>query len=416
MGFLKRAAARSHIVASGPPRDPVVASWFGGAATASGQTVNSDKAMSSVWVYACVKVLAETLASVPWNVHKNLPDGGQEVDKIHPLHSVLHDQPNHYQTSFEFREMLMGHTALRGNGYAEIIPTAGNPVSALIPLHPDRVRPFWAPDKTVAYDYQPLTGPSRVILGHEMFHVRGLSFDGLAGLNPIHLHRETVGEDFAAQEYGARFWENDATPSGVLKKEGHFSSDEVATRVLKSWQAAQTGINRHKTALLEDGLEYDAIGLSHADAEYINSRGFSGLQIARIYRVPPHMIGILDRATFNNIEHLTLGFIKFSMRPWFVRWEQATRRDLFTAAGQHTHFNEFNAEGLLRGDTKARRELYHGGILDGWLTRNEARKKENLNPITGLDEPLVPTNMTLDSLIADLVKENLDAQPATQQD
>jgi len=411
MGILKSAlGTRSHKVQSGPPGDPVVASWFGGAATASGQSVNPDKAMSSPWVYACVGVLAETLASVPWNVYKNLKPTGRDVDRGHHLWGVLHDQPNHWQTSFEFREMMMGHITLRGNAYAEIIPTGGNPVSELIPLHPDRVRPFRAPDKSIAYDHQPLIGPRRIILQHEMFHIRARSQDGLVGLSPIQLHRETIGEDFAAQEYGARFWANDATPRGIIKHPQHFKDDESAERFRKSWQEAHTGINRHKTAVLEDGMEYQAMGLSRADAEYIEDRKFTGLQIARIYRVPPHMIGILDRATFNNIEHLTLGFVKFTMRPWFVRWEQAAKRDLFTTAGQLTHVNEFLVDGLLRGDTKARRELYHGAILDGWMDRNEVRAKENLNPREGLSDLLIPMNMTLSDLLAEEVKEKIDAE------
>ncbi|MCH8131405.1 MAG: phage portal protein [Myxococcales bacterium] len=208
--------------------------------------------------------------------------------------------------------MLMVHLALRGNGYAEIIPSGGNPVAELIPLHPDRVRPFWAPDNTVAYQYQPLNGPSRIILGAEMFHVRGLGFDGLSGLSPIRLHRETIGEDFAAQEYSARFWANDATPSGVLKIEGTLG-DEAQARLRKSWEEQQTGINRHRPALLEDGLEYEAIGLTREDAQYVESRKFTGLQIARMFRIQPNKIGILDRATFSNIEQQSIEFVVDTM-------------------------------------------------------------------------------------------------------
>ncbi len=409
-GFLRRhLGARSHKVGSAPPRDPVVASWFGGGATASGQTVNADKALSSIWVYACVRVLAETLASVPWNVYRRTDKGGRERDRDHALWPILHDQPNHWQTSFEFREMMMGHTALRGNGYAEIVSTNGNPVSELIPLHPDRVRPFRAPDRTIVYDYQPPGGPSRIILQHEMFHVRGLSTDGLVGLNPIQLHRETIGEDFAAQDYGARFWADDATPPGILKMAGHFKDDEAAQRFKKSWQEAQSGVNRHKTAVLEEGMDYQAIGLNHVDAEYIEGRKFGGLQIARMFRMVPHIIAILDRSTNNNIEHQGIEFVTHTMQPWFVRWEQAARRDLFTEAGRRTHFNEFLLDGLLRGDTKARREFYHSGVLDGWMTRNEVRAKENLNHIEGLDEPLVPVNMTLSDALKDLIEENTNA-------
>ena len=303
--------------------------------------------------------------------------------------------------------MLMAHVVLRGNGYAEIIPSAGNPVAELIPLHPDRVRPFWAPDMTVAYEYQPLDGPSRIILGSEMFHVRGLGVDGLSGLNPIRLHRETIGEDFAAQEYSARFWANDATPSGVLKIPGTLD-DEAGQRLRKSWERQQTGVNRHRPALLEDGLEYEAIGLTREDAQYVESRKFNGVQIARMFRIQPHMIGILDRATFSNIEAQGIEFVVYTMGPWLRRWEQATRRDLFTVASRRTHFSEFLVDGLLRGDRKARGEFYKSGIINGWLTRNEVRRRENLNPIKGLDEPLVPVNMTLSDALAKMVEDKID--------
>ncbi|MCH8275892.1 MAG: phage portal protein [Armatimonadetes bacterium] len=319
---------------------------------------------------------------------------------------VLHDQPNPTQTSYEFREMLMAHVALRGNGYAEIIPTAGNPVAELIPLHPDRVRPFWAPDKTVAYRYQPLNGPSRIILGAEMFHVRGLGFDGLSGMSPIRLHRETIGEDFAAQEYSARFWANDATPSGVLKIEGTLG-DEAQARLRKSWEEQQTGANRHRPALLEDGLEYEAIGLTREDAQYVESRKFTGLQIARMFRIQPHLVGILDRATFSNIEAQGIEFVVYTMGPWLRRWEQAARRDLFTAASRRTHFSEFLVDGLLRGDRKARSEFYKTAIINGWMSRNEVRRRENLNRRDGLDEFLVPLNMTLSDALAQMIEDKL---------
>ena len=399
---------RSHKVGSGPPRDPVVAEWFGAAgATAAGVSVTPDKALQSVWVWACVRVLAETLAQLPWIVYKRLDKDGRERDTGHPLWEVLHDQSNKWQTSFEFREMLMGHVVLRGNGYAEIIPSAGNPVAELIPLHPDRVRPFWAPDKTVAYEYQPLDGPTRIILGSEMFHVKGLGFDGLSGFNPIRLHRETIGEDFAAQEYSARFWANDATPSGVLKHPESLS-EEAQARLRKSWEQQQTGANRHRPAVLEEGLVYEAIGLTREDAQYVESRKFNGVQIARMFRIQPHMIGILDRATFSNIEAQGIEFVVYTMGPWLRRWEQATRRDLFTVASRRTHFSEFLVDGLLRGDRKARAEFYKSAIINGWMSRNEVRRRENLNPVEHLDEFLVPVNMTLSDALAKLVEDKLD--------
>jgi len=216
---------------SAHPRDSVVAAWWGsGASTAAGVSVTPDKALTSGAVWAAVRLLAETVAMLPLFVYKRLPKDGREADRDHPLWRVLSDRPNRWQTPFEFREMMMGHVLLRGNAYAEILATGGNPIEEVMPLHPDRVVPFWAPDGRRAYRYQPREGGQRILLQDEVFHIHGLTSDGLKGLGPIQLHRETVGEDLAAQEYGARFLANDATPRGILRRSPTAIYDHIQRR------------------------------------------------------------------------------------------------------------------------------------------------------------------------------------------
>jgi HK97 family phage portal protein len=327
---------------------------------------------------------------LPLVIYRRTSDG-KERAPMHPLYTLLHDQPNRWQTSFEWREMMAGHLALRGNAYSEQISTGGRGISELIPLHPDRVRPFWAPDKRVAYEYVPEEGPSRVILQDEMLHIRGLGFDGLRGMNPIECQRETIGMTMAVNEHGARMFSNGTRLSGVLEHP-HRLGEESARRLKDSWQAAYAGTgNSGKTAVLEEGMKWHSVALSNEDAQYLETRKFQIADIARMFRIPPHLIADLDRSTNNNIEHQGMEFVVHSMGPWFKRFEQAIQRDLITQ--KNTYFAEFLVDALLRGDSDARSNLYKSGILDGWMTRNEVRAKENMNPLEGLDEPLVPLNM-----------------------
>lgn len=377
---------------SAPPRDPVVASWFGWNETASGANVTPDSALQVSAVYACVRVLAETLASVPLVVYKRLPNGGKDRDFAHYLYRILHDQPNEWQTSFEFREMMMGHLCLRGNAYAQIISGPKQGVSALVPLHPDRVRPFIAPNKKIAYEYQPLDGQKQVFLREEIFHLRGLSQDGIIGLNPIQLQREAVGLAMVTEEHGARLFSNGTELGGVLKHPGKMGKDAFE-RLEKSWKQRYAGIkNTGSTAILEEGMTFEKMGMTSEDAQFLETRKYQVSEIARIFRVPPHMIGDLEKATFSNIEQQSLEFVQFTMMPWFTRWEQAIQRDLIV--NKELNFTEFMVQGLLRGDLKSRYEAYATGRQWGWLSANDIRGMENLNPIEDGDVYLSPMNMT----------------------
>ncbi len=365
--------------------------------TSAGVRVTEETAMRHTAVYAAVKLLAETLASLPLSVYRRLPDGGKKALTEHPLHNLLHYQPNHYQSSFEFREMMQGHIGLRGNCYALKHVNAVGQIDALEPLHPNRVTPAWNENGRIIYKV--LTPVSKgaeigfvekVYTAEEIFHVRGLTLDGLIGLSPIAHHRETIGLGMAAQEYGNRFFSNDATPKGVLEYPGSFKNDEDFNQFRARWQSSQGGANRGKTAVLENGMKYNDIGMTNEDAQFLDTKKYNVTDIARIFNIPPHMIGDLEKATFSNISDQAIQFVVHTMRPWFVRWEQAFKRDMIV---EDDVFVEFNVDALLRGNIKDRYAAHAVGINTGFLTRNEARAMENKNPLPGLSEPLTPLNM-----------------------
>jgi len=366
--------------------------WYNpvGQATASGVRIDADFAMRCSAVYSCVRILSETLAGLPLIVYQRLPDGSRERATNHPIYDLLRSTPNKELTAFEWFEMQMGHLCLRGNAYNEIKPGPRGGVDQLTAIHPDNVTPKRISGEIV-YEVRDDGGRTRQLNSAEIMHNRGLSFDGILGLSPIDHHRESIGMNLAAMEYGARFFQNDATPRGVLETEKTFKNDIDRQKFKERMQASQTGANRHKMMLLENGFKYHDIGMSHEDAQFLELRQYGVTDIARIYRVPPHMIADLTKSAFSNIEHQSLDFVIHTMRPWFVRWEQSITRSLIV--NPRRFYVEFLVDALLRGDTKARYEAYKSGIEAGHLTRNEARKMENRNPLPGLDEPIQPLNM-----------------------
>lgn len=390
MGLLNKVATR----ASAHPRDPVIAEWWGGSAnSASGQVVTADTAMRVAAVFSCVRVISESLAQLPLVLYRQLSEG-KERAKDHPLYRVLHTKPNRWQTPYEFKRMLAGHAVLRGNGYARIAHTPGIAVAELIPLHPDRVRPFWY-NGAPAYEYTPPNGgPTQTIMHGEMFHLRGYSDDGLSGLNPIALHREAVGLALATEDHGARLFSNGVRPSGVLKMAGHLKDDETRKKFKQSFREAYAGSAKSgETLLLEDGLEWTQIGMTSEDAQFLETRQFQKSEIASIFRVPPHMIGDLTRSTNNNIEQQSLEFMTHTLGPWITCFEQAVTRDLIPENEQEDLIAEFMAEAMLRGDIKTRYTAYASGRQWGFLSANDIRRKENMNPIEDGDEYLTPVNM-----------------------
>ncbi|MGH3848556.1 MAG: phage portal protein, partial [Pseudonocardiaceae bacterium] len=351
----------------------------------AGIYVNEDTALRLTAVFAAVKILAESLAVLPLILYRRLRTGGKERATDHPLYTLAHDTPNEDHTSFELRELLQGHLGLRGNGYAEIIRDGRGIVRELEPLDPRCVRPYRLESGRPAYEVS-ASGKTRILLGRagEILHVRAYSIDGLIGLSPIAQAREAVGLGLAAEEYGSRFFVNDATPGGVL--EHPMSLGDTARKHIKEdWQKIFAGAGRHSIAVLEEGMKYTQVGISNHDAQFLELRKFQISEIARIYRVPPHMLADLDRATFANIEHMSLEFVMFSLLPWLRRWEQAFNRDLLTPSERQTYYFEFLVEGFLRGDFESRQRGLSIQRQNGIINANEWREIENKNPIGGED-------------------------------
>jgi HK97 family phage portal protein len=288
--------------------------------------------------------------------------------------------------------MLQGHLALRGNAFCQILANGRGEITELIPIHPDRVRMELLAEGDYRYRIQNQTGHEMVLPRGEVWHLRGLSSDGLLGLSPIELSRESLGMALAAQDYGARFFNNDAKPTGGwIEFPGNFKDAEAKRVFRESYQAAQSGANRGKVLVLENGMKFHEVGVTNKDAQFLELRKFQITDIARLFRVPPHMIADLDRATFSNIEQQSLEFVMHTMTPWAERWEASIEADLMLD-GDELEI-EFDFANLMRGDAASRSAYYQSGIQNGWLTRNEARIAENLNPIKGLDQPLRPLNM-----------------------
>jgi len=366
--------------------------WYGpiGSTTASGTRVSPNSALRVAAVFECIRVVTETMAMLPLIVYRQIPAGGKERATNHPLYAVLHDRPNEWQTSFEFREMMQGHLELRGNAYAEILPGPRGFADQLIPLHPDQVTVEQLSTGRILYHYSDPRGMTRIIPQEQMFHLRGFSQGGIVGMSPIQVQQETIGKAMASTEYGARFFANDATPGGVLEHPANLQ-DETAKRIRRSWQTAQTGKNRHKIAVLEDGMKYHEIGMTNRDAQYLESIEATTIDIAAMYRVPPHKIGRLGRATWNNIESQAIDWVVGGVLPRARRWETAIGRDLILRP--EIYFSEFLIEGLLRGDIKSRYEAYQIAFNNGWMSDNEIREKENMNPREGGDRYYVSSQV-----------------------
>lgn len=353
----------------------------------TGKAVNEESAMRMSAVNGCVRVLSETVGSLPLIVYKRLKEGKERaVD--HYLYSILHEQPNEYQTSMQFRETLMCHVLLWGNAYAEIMAPKGK-VEALIPRHPSDVK-MSEDGRFYEIDNE------RKIPYHQMLHVPGLGFDGRLGKSPIAMAKEAIGLGLAAEEFGSRFYANDARPGIALSHPGTLSED-AAKRLSDSWSSKHGGLdNAHGVAVLEEGMKVETFTIPPEDAQFLELRKFQVEEIARIYRVPLHMIQMQEKSTSwgSGIEQLGIGFVVYTLRPWLVRWEQAITSKLLLPAERKTYFAEFLVDGLLRGDAAARGAYYREQWNIGALSQNEIRALENRNPVPGGDDYYVPMNMT----------------------
>lgn len=352
----------------------------------SGKSVNEFTAMQTTAVYACVRILSETLAALPLQLYRYTP-GGKERVYDHPLYHLLHDEPNPEMTSFIFRETLMSHLLIWGNAYAQIIRDRLGRVQGLYPLRPDKMAVCRDENGQIYYIYTKNSDENPAIKPYgqvplrkdEVLHIPGLGFDGLVGYSPIAMARNAVGMTMACEEYGASFFANGASPSGVLEHPGVLKDP---AKVRDSWNAVYQGsANAHKVAVLEEGMKYQPIGIPPEEAQFLETRKFQLNEIARLYRIPPHMIGDLEKSSFNNIEQQSMEFVKYTLDPWVIRWEQAMQKALFLPEEKKKYFIRFNVNGLMRGDYESRMTGYSIGRQNGWLSANDIREMEDMNPV-----------------------------------
>lgn len=363
--------------------------------TAAGKSVTERTAMQTTAVYSCVKVISEAVASLPCFVYSEKPNGDMEKAVAHPLYNLLHLAPNAEMTAYTFIETALGHLLIWGNFYAQIIRDGrGYPV-ALYPLLPSGISVDRDKDtKQLIYTYQSDNGRVKLDRWH-VLHIPGLGFDGLLGYSPIALAKNSIGMAIATEDYGAAFFKNGANPGGVLEFPG--TVKDIA-RLKETWNAGYRGSdNSHKVAVLEEGAKFNPISIPPNEAQFLETRRFQLEEIARIYRVPLHLVGDLSHATFSNIEHQSLSFVKFTLMPWVRRLEQAFEISLLPPSEQTKFSVKFSVEGLLRGDYKSRMEGYAIGRQNGWLCANDIRRLENMNEIPaelGGDKFLVNGSMT----------------------
>ena len=373
--------------------------YMGG--TTSGKNVTERSAMQMTAVYSCVRILAEAIAGLPLHVYEYKSDGGKEKAIKHPLYLLLHDEPNPEMSSFVFRETLMTHLLLWGNAYAQIIRNGKNEVVSLYPLMPNKMTVDRDEKGQLYYEYQHSNDEANTLKGStvrlkptDVLHIPGLGFDGLVGYSPIAMAKNAIGMAIACEEYGAKFFANGAAPGGVLEHPGTIKDPQ---RVRESWQSTYSGTsNAHKIAVLEEGMKYTPIGISPEQAQFLETRKFQINEIARIFRVPPHMVGDLEKSSFSNIEQQSLEFVKYTLDPWVIRWEQSLTRALLSLDEKQKYFVKFNLEGLLRGDYQSRMNGYAIGRQNGWMSANDIRELENLDRIPaeeGGDLYLINGNM-----------------------
>lgn len=358
--------------------------------SSTGINVNETNSMQVSAVNACIRLLSESIAQLPIYLYKLEKDGSKVKATNHPLYFLLHDEPNPEMTSFSFREILMVHLLLWGNAYAQIIRNGKGDVIALYPLMPNRMTVSRNEHGQIIYRYitsldDPNSKDYQIVelTSYEVLHVPGLGFDGIVGHSPISMARNAIGTSIATEEYGTKFFKNGANPSGILSYPGILKDTE---KVRDSWNQAFGGPNNAgKVAVLEEGMSYTPISIPPNDCQFIESRKFAIEEIARIYRIPLHMIGSLEHATFSNIEQQSLEYVLYTLDPWVRRIEQAMHRSLLKRNEKTKYVIKFNVDGLLRGDYSSRMQGYATAIQNGFMSVNDVRRIEGMDLLSEED-------------------------------
>jgi len=359
--------------------------------------INERNALSIAAVFACVRAISEDVAKLPLHVYRE-GEKGKERLRNHPLARLLRDRPNAHMSAFDLRQTVTAHCLTWGNGYVEIVRDGNGRPAELWPLEPDRVevRRSTVNSDEIVYIYNdPADGKRRTIFEVDALHVKGLGYDGLIGYSVIAWARKSLGLTAAAEKFGSSFFGNSSLPKGVLEHPGVIG-EEGQKNLRDSWEKVHRGAaNYGKVAILEEGMKFNAITIPPEDAQFLETRQFQIPEACRWFRMPPHKIADLTRATFSNIEHSSIEYVGDTLLPWLVRWEQEIRRKCFTG-GEGNLYAEHLTAALLRGDLKSRYDAYAIGRQWGWLSPDDVREFENLNPIEGDGGKiyLVPANMT----------------------
>lgn len=360
--------------------NPFYEALYGEMRSRSGVSINDNNALTVAAIYCAVRLLAETIAQLPIQAYRRRKSGNKEWLSDYPAQITLAREPNPWQTSLEWREMMMGHVLLRGNAYSRIIAGIRGATTTLIPLNPACMKVEMLTSGRLRYTYSAPGGGAEVYSQDEIFHLRGLSTDGVMGISPVSTMKEPFGLAKAAETYGASFFGNSARPDGFLTTDAPLKP-EAAVQNRKMWEDVHRGpANAHRTAVLTNGLKWSSVGMNNQDSQFLETREFSVVEIARAFRVPPHMIYDLKRATFSNIEHQQLEFATYSILPWLRRWEERINRDLISDPDVYI---KFSMEGLLRGDMAARAEFYSKMIQTGVYTVDTVLELEDMNPVGG---------------------------------
>lgn len=359
----------------------------------AGVSVTPEKAMRQATFYACVKIISESISQLPLILYQRDGDTRKRAIK-HPLYDLLKTQPNDFQTSSEFWQFIAACVVARGVGYAQKVKTAAGRVIGLNPLPIDATEEIWAGNERV-YRITTSSGAVVDLPASDVFCVKGLTLDGKTPVSPVGYMRSCLGLTMAAEDFGSRFFGNNARPAGILESDAALKPETVEN-IKTLWNESHGGENMHKLAVLSGGLKFKPITMSAEDSQFLETRKFQRSEICGIFRVPPHMIGDTEKSSSwgTGIEQLTMGFIKFTLGPWMMRLEQTVERDLLTPRERQEYYAEFLTENLLRGDLKSRNEAYQialgGNQQPGYMTINEVRQKENMPPIEGGDAVYQP--------------------------
>lgn len=393
MGFLSRKLQVRSTLAT--PQSWLIEA-LGGGKTASGATVNNYTALNYSALWACVRVICKAVSTMPLHLYERLDNGGKQRAVKHPLYFLLHSRPNQEMVPLTFKDTLTAHVLTWGNGYAEIERNRSGYPIALWPLTPNRVTPERnLATRKIQYRVELPDGGTATLEAGQVFHIPGPGFDGLKGYSVLTMFRESIGLGLSLQEYAARFFGNGARPAGVLEHPGALKK-EAKDHLRESWNEIHQGLTKsHRVAILEEGMKYHQIGVPPEDAQMLESRKFSQLEMASIFQIPPHKIGNLDRATFTNIEHQAQEFLTDTLLYWLTLWEQTVHWKLLSPSDQLRYFAEFLTANLLRGDIKSRYDAYAVGRNWGWLSADDIRELENMNPLPDDQGKiyLIPTNM-----------------------